>query len=267
MRHGSSPAARSATTRKTWTPPWTRILAGFGINAPAVEDDFVETIFLPADDGKLVFNLYAPSEWKGEPSVPPGTTMGWFGLEDLEPLQMDAAVRAGILRAFGMGGAAVDDDASILEALGAQPELAPAAPAPAVRPPGIRTPPSRRELGLDVLRTLNADDPAAEANLRGRAGDLADSVLDFALGEVWQGAALDRKARSLLVVAMLASLGRLGPLRGHIRGALNHGATPDQLVETLKMVSVYAGFPAAVEAWPVVMEVFKERGITRDPDL
>jgi 4-carboxymuconolactone decarboxylase len=167
-----------------------------------------------------------------------------------------------------MGGAAADDDSSVLEALGSQMSASGASDAvPGVQKPSPAEPPSRRELGLDVLRTLNGGDPAAEANLRGRAGDLADSVLDFAMGEVWQGSALDRKTRSLQVVAMLASLGRLGPLRGHVRGALNHGATPDQVVETLKMVTVYAGFPAAVEAWPVVMEVFKERGITRDPGL
>jgi 4-carboxymuconolactone decarboxylase len=67
--------------------------------------------------------------------------------------------------------------------------------------------------------------------------------------------------RSLQVVAMLSALGRTGPLRSHVAGALNHGATPAQIVETLRMVSVYAGLPAAIEAWEVVAAVFRERGI------
>ena len=57
--------------------------------------------------------------------------------------------------------------------------------------------------------------------------------------------------------------GRQGPLRSHINGALNHGATPEQVIETLKMVSIYAGFPAALEAWPVMEAVFAQRGIPR----
>jgi 4-carboxymuconolactone decarboxylase len=81
---------------------------------------------------------------------------------------------------------------------------------------------------------------------------------------VWSRPALDRQTRSLQVVAMLAALGgRSGPLRSHINGALNHGATPEQVVETLRMVAVYAGFPAALEAWPVMEEVFAARNIPR----
>jgi 4-carboxymuconolactone decarboxylase len=89
-------------------------------------------------------------------------------------------------------------------------------------------------------------------------------VIDFALGEVWSNAALDRRTRSLQVVAMLAALGRTGgPLTAHINGALNHGAAPEQVIQTLRMVAVYAGFPAALEAWPVMERVFEQRGLQR----
>jgi 4-carboxymuconolactone decarboxylase len=119
---------------------------------------------------------------------------------------------------------------------------------------------------LDVLRTLRGGgnpEAAAEAMERTQP-EIAGDVIDFALGEVWSGAALDRKTRSLQVVAMLAATGRTGgPLTSHINGALNHGATPEQVVETLRMVAVYAGFPAALEAWPVMERVFEQRGIPR----
>jgi 4-carboxymuconolactone decarboxylase len=63
---------------------------------------------------------------------------------------------------------------------------------------------------------------------------------------------------------MLAALGgKAGALRSHLNGALNNGATPEELVETLRMVAVYAGFPAALEAWPLMEEVFAARGIPR----
>jgi 4-carboxymuconolactone decarboxylase len=124
--------------------------------------------------------------------------------------------------------------------------------------------PDRRSRGLDVLRTLsNAPDPGTRLDaMNAQYPELADAVVDFALGEVWSGEALTRRERSLLVVAMLSALGgRTGPLTSHMNGALNHGATPDELVETLRMVAVYAGFPAALEAWKVMEATFANRDV------
>jgi 4-carboxymuconolactone decarboxylase len=121
---------------------------------------------------------------------------------------------------------------------------------------------------MAVLRTLSGGDAGrAFAGLQRRYPEMAGDVVS-AIDMAWTGPALDRKTRSLQVVAMLGALGgRSGPLRSHINGALNHGATPEQLVETMKMVAVYGGFPAALEAWPVMEAVFAERGIPRPGGL
>jgi 4-carboxymuconolactone decarboxylase len=126
-----------------------------------------------------------------------------------------------------------------------------------------REPGDRRIRGLDVLRTLSGggDPSQGHANLRTRYGPLGDDVVDFAMGEVWAAPGLDRRTRSLQVVAMLSALGRTGPLQGHIAGALNHGATAPELAETIRMVAVYAGFPAALDAWQVMAKVFEARDI------
>lgn len=237
------------------------MLSGIGIHAPAVEDDFIETVFLPYEGGQVVLNLYAPTEWMGEPVVAPGVGVGWFGLDELELIEMDAGVRNGVLRAFGMQ-ATEDNSGAILAAMMGEPGLGVAAEAPPAS--GTDAPVSERRLaGLDVLRTLSGGHPEAEAGLRRGTGELADAILDFSMGEVWQNPALDRRTRSLEVVAMLAATGRIGSLRSHIIGALNHGATPEQVRETLKMVAVYGGFPAAVDAWPVMEAAFAERGVGR----
>lgn len=229
------------------------ILESFGINAPAVEEDFVETIHLPAGEGHIVYNIYAPTEWTGDP-LAPGMQSAWFGLYELDALDMDDNVRDAVLAAFGLR-ERHDPSPEIMAALGH------------ALPPEVtsRVEPvqSAHDAGLDVLRTLSGGDPDAYETMKRELPELADSILEQSMGWAWQGTALDRRTRSLLVVAMLAALGRRESLRSHISGALNHGATPEQIVETLKMVSAYAGFPAAVEAWPVMEEVFAERGIAR----
>ena len=76
-----------------------------------------------------------------------------------------------------------------------------------------------------------------------------------AWGDVWQRGVLDLKTRSLLTVAMLAALGKQHELKGHVRGALNNGATPQELQEVLLHAAVYCGLPTAVEAFRTAASV------------
>ena len=232
------------------------ILAELGVTVDGIAGAFRETIFLPAHEGpgRTVCNLYATSAWTGEPRAADGAELGWHAPAELAGLDMDGRVREAVLAAFGLAPPR-DDGPAILAAL--QRELGAEADGAFA---------TRREAGRDVLRTLSGggDADARHADLRARAPELADDIVDFALGEVWGNGRLDRRTRSLQVVAMLAALtGRPAQLRSHLNGALNHGAAPAEVVETLRMVAVYAGFPAALAAWPVMEEVFAERGVPR----
>ena len=73
--------------------------------------------------------------------------------------------------------------------------------------------------------------------------------------DVWQRGVLDRKTRSLITVAMLAALGKQHELKGHVRGALNNGATPEELQEVLLHAAVYCGIPTAVDAFRTAASV------------
>ncbi len=76
-----------------------------------------------------------------------------------------------------------------------------------------------------------------------------------AWGDVWQRPGLDQKTRSLITVAFLTALGKQHELRGHVRGALNNGATAAEIQEVLLHASIYCGLPAAVDAFRTAAEV------------
>jgi 4-carboxymuconolactone decarboxylase len=63
------------------------------------------------------------------------------------------------------------------------------------------------------------------------------------------------KGLATITVAMLAAMGKQHELKGHVRGALNNGVTPEQLQEVLLHASIYCGLPAAVEAFRSAAEV------------
>ena len=74
-------------------------------------------------------------------------------------------------------------------------------------------------------------------------------------GSTWQRTGLDLKTRSLVTIAMLAALRAPQELKGHIRGALNNGATTDEIREVLLHSGVYCGAPALQEAFRAAKEV------------
>ena len=84
---------------------------------------------------------------------------------------------------------------------------------------------------------------------------IQEHITAKAWGDVWQRTGLDLKTRSLITVAMLTALGKQQELKGHLRGALNNGATPAELQEVLLHAAVYCGVPAAVEAFRSAAEV------------
>ena len=86
-------------------------------------------------------------------------------------------------------------------------------------------------------------------------------VTEAAWGEVWGRDGLDAKARSMITVAMLTALGRQHELAVHVRGALNNGVSARELQEILLQSAIYAGAPAALEAFRTAGVVLKDAGV------
>ena len=83
-------------------------------------------------------------------------------------------------------------------------------------------------------------------------------ALRYCWGEVWGRPGLPRRDRSLVNLAMLATLGKPNELRIHLRGALTNGVTRAEIQEVFLQLCIYAGVPAAGEAFRVAREVFDE---------
>lgn len=98
----------------------------------------------------------------------------------------------------------------------------------------------------------------AEANKTDFDADFQRYVTENAWGAVWTRPGLEKNIRSMLTIAMLASLGRNEELGAHIRATRNTGVTREQVKEVLLQVAVYAGAPAANTAFAVAKRVYQE---------
>ena len=119
----------------------------------------------------------------------------------------------------------------------------------------------RYERGWEKLKEI--DGKAGERvveSLRDIAPDFARYLIEFPFGDIYSRPGLDVKSREIAVIAALTALGNAAPqLKVHIHGALNVGCTREEVVEVIVQMSVYAGFPAALNGLFSAKEVFQER--------
>jgi 4-carboxymuconolactone decarboxylase len=127
---------------------------------------------------------------------------------------------------------------------------------------------NRYQRGLDRLKEIDGE--AGErviAALKDVAPDLARYVIEYPFGDVYSRGVLSLKDREIATVAALVALGNAQPqLKVHIHGALNVGCTRREVIEIIIQMSVYAGFPAALNGAFAAKEVFAERDARGERD-
>jgi 4-carboxymuconolactone decarboxylase len=80
-------------------------------------------------------------------------------------------------------------------------------------------------------------------------------------GGAWPDDALSLRDRSLVVVAALIAQGGVeARLRGHVRWAVEHGCTREELEALGTLLAVYVGYPRASVGLEVVRSVLDELG-------
>jgi 4-carboxymuconolactone decarboxylase len=85
-----------------------------------------------------------------------------------------------------------------------------------------------------------------------RLMELNEQVL---FGDIWERPGLSKRDRSLITVATLVALYRINELPFHIGRAIENGVTKDELVELFTHLAFYAGWPNAMTAVTMAMNI------------
>jgi 3-oxoadipate enol-lactonase/4-carboxymuconolactone decarboxylase len=133
---------------------------------------------------------------------------------------------------------------------------------------GVRVDDERRHAaGMEVRRAVLGDAHVDRAGARTTpfTADFQDLITRYAWGDIWTRPGLDRRTRSCITLAMLATLNHDAELGMHVRAALRNGLTPEDIKEVLLQVAIYAGVPAANRAFAVAQEVLVGDGVVPAP--
>jgi 4-carboxymuconolactone decarboxylase len=129
---------------------------------------------------------------------------------------------------------------------------------------------SRYQSGLHTRRRVLGDDYVDRklADISWLDADFQRFVTEVAWGSVWSRPELDLRTRSLITISILAALGHHSELALHLRASRNTGVDPNEIIETLLHVAVYAGIPAANTAFQIAREELlpEEDGSQPDTD-
>jgi len=83
-------------------------------------------------------------------------------------------------------------------------------------------------------------------------------ITEAAWGYVWSRSVISERERSMLTIALLAGLGNDHELAMHIRATANTGAMPEDIMEVLLHVALYAGVPRANHAIKIAKETYAQ---------
>ena len=83
-------------------------------------------------------------------------------------------------------------------------------------------------------------------------------ITEAAWGHVWSRDTITPRERSMMTLALLAALGNFEEVAMHTRATANTGATPDDIMEAMLHVAIYAGVPRANHAIKIVKQTLAE---------
>ena len=116
------------------------------------------------------------------------------------------------------------------------------------------------EQGMKTRRAVLGDAHVnrAEANKTDFDVDFQRYITENAWGSIWSRPGLTHRERSLITIALLATLGHEEELKMHLRATKNTGATPNDVKEALLHTAIYAGVPVTNGAMKLAKEIVKD---------
>ena len=118
----------------------------------------------------------------------------------------------------------------------------------------------RARQGMTVRRAVLGDEHVdrAVATTTSFTEPFQDLITRYAWGEIWSRPGLSRAERSIVTLAVLATLHHENELAMHVKAALRNGLQPEQISEVLLQVALYAGVPAGNRAFAVAQRALSE---------
>ncbi len=116
------------------------------------------------------------------------------------------------------------------------------------------------EKGMATRRSVlgNAHVDRAEANKSNFDSDFQEYITNSAWGAIWSRSGLTKRERSMITIAVLATLGHDEEVAMHVRATKNTGATMADIKEVLLHIGVYAGVPVSNIAYKIAKKVYAE---------
>lgn len=114
--------------------------------------------------------------------------------------------------------------------------------------------------GLEKLKEIDAKaSKRVIESLKDIAPEFGDLLVEFPYGDIYTREKLDLKSREIATISALTVMGNAAPqLKIHIQAGLNVGLSRDEIVEIIMQMSVYGGFPCALNGLLIAKEVFDE---------
>ena len=122
---------------------------------------------------------------------------------------------------------------------------------------------TRYDLGAAHLNRLSADQVKnLEETFKDISPDMAKFVVEYGFADIFSRPALDSKHREMATIAALTAMGTATPqLKFHIKAALNIGVSQVEIRDIMILMSVYCGFPAAINGTLALKGVINESDV------
>ena len=120
---------------------------------------------------------------------------------------------------------------------------------------------SKYEKGMEVRKKILGEAHVERSldNATDFDRDFQELIIETAWGSAWARPGLDLKTKHMIVISVLAALGREKELTLHINASHNSGITRDEMRELLMQVAPYAGIPASLTAFGIAKKYYSER--------